>query len=291
MVRRDRRRGSGEQGRRDGPAARLVGWLAVAAGRRTTMLRPVHRAQGEVHASRSAEGSRTPPRNRRHQHRQPGSERGSRAHRRDRGLPQRPALRRRSVADADADRARARVGRRRREGRRAGAPRRARRSRDHLPVGVLRPLRALPRRAPRALWRSRDRPSRRRAAAALRGRGARAPVRSPVVVRRAAARARERGRQGARGDAAGEGGAHRMWRDDRRRGGVSHGAGRAGLDGRGDRLRRRRAVGRQRRRARRRGAGHRGRRGRLEARAGAAVRGHRRGRCERGSIPSRRCAS
>ena len=86
--------------------------------------------------------------------------RGARAHRRRRPLPLRPALHGGQVPLPAARRARPRVGRRRRGRRRPGHLRAARRPRDHLPLRVLRQLRAVPHRPPVAVHAART-PTRR----------------------------------------------------------------------------------------------------------------------------------
>ncbi len=126
-----------------------------------------------------------------------------------------------------------------------------------------------------------DRTAGERPRLALAGGAGRPPVRPPVRVRRADAGARERGGEDPRRHAARSRRADRLRRDDRRRRGVPHRARRAGRDGGGDRLRRRRSLRDQRRRARRRLAHLRGRRGAVEARAGEEVRRHRRGQRSR----------
>ena len=119
----------------------------------------------------------------------------------------------------------------------------------------------------------------------LEGRRADEPVLQPVVFRRTDAGAREFDGEDRPRHPARPRGAGRLRRDDRGRRGVQRRQGRAGLDGRGDRLRRGRAVGGQRRRARRGRAHHRDRHRRLEARAGARTRRHR--HAQRRATPTR----
>ena len=134
-----------------------------------------------------------------------------------------------------------------RGGRRRCHLRQARRSRDHLPVGVLRRMRAMHDRPPQSLREHRgEAAARRRATADLEGRGAE-PGDEPVRLRREHAGARTCGGEGARRRAAGSLRAGRLRRDDRRRRGVPRRQGGTRRDRRGDRLRRHRAVRGERR--------------------------------------------
>ena len=183
--------------------------------------------------------------------------RGAAAHGLCRVVPQRPAFHRGTLSASDAMRARPRVGGDRRGGRRGRQLCPAGRSRYHLPVGVLRHLRAMRHRPPQSMrGHQRQDVAGRRPAHELEGRRAYEPVPQSLVFWRADAGARELDGEDRPGSPARRCCLGGLRRDDRGRRGVQRRQGRAGVDGRGDRLRRGRAVRRQRRGARRRRAHH-----------------------------------
>ena len=136
----------------------------------------------------------------------------------------------------------------------------ARRSRDRMPLGLLRLLRGLhvgP--SEPLLEQGRDAARRQRQAAPLAGGQDGQSVRRPLGLRREDAPARERTGEDRRRHAARSRGADRMRRHDRRRRGAQHREGRAGLDGRRVRRRRRRSRDHPGRAHRGRADDHRGR--------------------------------
>ena len=165
--------------------------------------------------------------------------------------------------------------------------REAGRPRDHLPVGVLRPLRVLPDRAhvdlpdPRGQACPRARPSGCAGTASHLNQflNLSSFAEQMLVHEHALVKIRADMPMDARR-------ADRLRRDHRLRRGRAHREGRAGRHGGGDRLRRHRAVGDQRRADRRRGPHHRDRQGPGQARAGHEVRRDRRGRCLATGDPS-----
>ncbi len=150
------------------------------------------------------------------------------------------------------------------------------RPRDHLPLGVLRHLPAMRHRPPEPLREHRGQDAARRLAPPdMERRGADEPVSQSLVLCRADAGARERDGEDRPRHPARSCGPRRLRRDDRGRCRLQRRQGRAGCDGRGDRLRRGRAVGGQWCGASRCRAHHRDRHRPLEARNRARARRHR----------------
>ncbi len=161
-----------------------------------------------------------------------------------RRMPQRPAFRGGLLSVSRARDSRSRGGRRGREGRQGGYLSQAGRPRDLVPVGLLRVLRGVHvRQSPPLLESPRDAAAQGRHAAAVAGRQDGAAVLGPFDLCREDAGARERAGEDHQGDSARPRGADRLRRDHRGRRGAQYREDRAGLDGGGLRLRRRRHLG------------------------------------------------